>query len=317
MSKFIFNLLRFLIISLILYISLVIIWAEFGCKSFPKKNIQYELTIGGPIDSSGCINSYGHMFSRIKEINETKDIDLLFIGASQAYRGLDTRIFRSAGYTSFNLGSSNQTPLQSEILLKRYLKTLNPKKIIYVVYPEAFSVDGIESSLDIIANDRIDFDIIKLVLKQKNLKLFNTLIYAGYRDLFHLNERFKEPVNKGEDTYIEGGYVEKEVSYYCHRQFEESIWQFNKNQFHYFERCLDQIKKNNIKLVLVQAPTPKSFYSSIANNADFDNRMEKYGEYYNFNTILNLDDSLHFFDQFHLNQRGVDIFDQKLIEILH
>jgi hypothetical protein len=317
MSKFIFTLFRFLIISLILYVPLVIIWAEFDYNSFIKKNIQYELTIGEPIDSSGCINSYGHMFSRIKELKETKDIDLLFIGASQAYRGLDTRIFRSAGYRSFNLGSSNQTPLQSEVLLKRYLKKLNPKKIIYVVYPEVFSADGVESSLDIIANDRIDFDIIKLVLKQKNLKLFNTLIYAGYRDLFHLNKRFKEPIKKGEDTYIEGGYVEKVVAYYCHREFEESTWQFNKSQFHSFERSLDQIKKNNIKLVLVQAPTPKSFYSSITNNADFDSRMEKYGEYYNFNSILNLDDSLNFYDQFHLNQLGVEIFDQKLIEILH
>jgi hypothetical protein len=316
MSKFIFTIFRFLIFSLILYIPLVIIWAEFDRNSFIKKNIQYELSIGGPIDSTGKIDSYGHMFSRIREIKNFKNIDLLFIGASQAYRGLDTRIFTSAGYNSFNLGSSNQTPLQSEVLLNRYLKELNPKEIIYVVYPEVFSVDGVESTIDIIANDRIDFKIVKLVLKQKNLKLLNTLIYASYRDLFNLNRNFNEPVVKGKDTYIKGGYVEKELSYYGHHHFEKSTWEFNRSQFKAFESSLELIKENKIKLILVQAPTPKSFYSSQTNNADFDSMMKNYGEYYNFNNLVNLDDSLHFFDAFHLNQLGVKIFDEKLIELL-
>jgi hypothetical protein len=296
---------------------MVIIWAEFDRNSFIKKNMQYELTMSGPIDSTGTIDSYGHMFSRIKELKTFSDVDLLIIGSSQAYRGLDTRIFRSAGYNSFNLGSSNQTPLQSEVLLKRYLKELNPKEIIYVVYPEVFSVDGVESTLDIIANDRIDFKIAKLVLKQKNLKLINTLIYASYRDLLNLNKNLNEPVVKAKDTYIRGGYVEKELSYYGNRHFEKSTWEFNRTQFKAFERSLELIKEMKVKLILVQAPTPKSFYSSQTNNADFDSMMKNYGEYYNFNNLVNLDDSLHFFDAFHLNQLGVTIFDEKLIEMLH
>ena len=39
-------------------------------------------------------------------------------------------------------------------------------------------------------------------------------------------------------------------------------------------------------------------------------------EYYNFNTLLNLEDSLHFYDSHHLNQTGVERFNTKLIEIL-
>jgi hypothetical protein len=317
MSKFIYTLFRFLIFALIIYIPLVIFWAEIDYDSFIRKNIQYELTLGGPIDSTGCINSYGHMFSRIKELKTIKDIDLLFIGASQSYRGLDTRIFKRAGYHSFNLGSSNQTPLQSEILLKRYLDKLNPKEIIYVVYPEVFCVDGVESTLDIIANDRIDFKLIKLVLAQKNLKLINTLIYALYRELFNLNSNFKEPVTTGKDTYIEGGYVEKELSYYGFHHVEKSTWKFNHQQFKAFEKSINLIKERKIKYILIQSPTPKLFYSSQTNNADFDSLMKDYGEYYNFNNLVNLDDSLHFFDAFHLNQKGVEIFNEKLLDILN
>lgn len=46
------------------------------------------------------------------------------------------------------------------------------------------------------------------------------------------------------------------------------------------------------------------------------NNYGNYGNYYNFNEILDLNDSLYFFDKFHLNQKGVEIFDRKLIKIL-
>jgi hypothetical protein len=44
--------------------------------------------------------------------------------------------------------------------------------------------------------------------------------------------------------------------------------------------------------------------------------MRTYGVYYNFNELLELEDELHFYDEDHLNQSGVEIFSAKLIEIL-
>ena len=79
-----------------------------------------------------------------------KNVDVLFLGSSHAYRGFDPRIFRKRGYSSFNLGSSAQTPSQTKVWLKRYLKHLNPKIVIYEVYPGTFSSDGIEASLDLV-----------------------------------------------------------------------------------------------------------------------------------------------------------------------
>lgn len=315
MVNFIVKSIRFLIISLMVYIPLVIVWAEWDYESFIRKNVWYELNAAG-IDSVGNVNSYGHMFSRIKEARNTKNIDLLVIGASQAYRGFDTRLFREAGYQTFNLGSSNQTPLQTEVLLKRYLDTLNPDALIYVVYPEVFEVDGVESSLDLIANDKIDLGIVVLALKQGNLKLFNTIIYAGYRELFGLNARFKEPVQKGNDTYVAGGYVEKLLSNYAYHSYKSNTWNSNREQFKAFERSLNYIKERGINVILIQTPTPKAFYTSHTNNDWFDNRMEEYGDYYNFNNRIQLDDSLHFYDEFHMNQLGVEIFNKKLIELI-
>jgi hypothetical protein len=38
---------------------------------------------------------------------------------------------------------------------------------------------------------------------------------------------------------------------------------------------------------------------------------------YDFNTIINLDDTLHFYDSNHLNQKGVEVFNHSLISELH
>ena len=45
--------------------------------------------------------------------------------------------------------------------------------------------------------------------------------------------------------------------------------------------------------------------------------MRSYGlQYYNFNEIIQLDDSLDFYDAHHLNQNGVNKFNAKLKEVL-
>jgi len=315
MKKFLVTLICFAIFTFILYSLLVVVWAHSEYHSFLNKNIWTDINAKAK-DSTGLIESRGHMFSRIKELKETKDVDILFLGSSQAYRGFDPRIFDKAGYKTFNLGSSNQTPLQTELLIDRYLNQLNPKQIIFSIYPEVLEVDGIESTVDLMTNDNIKLSTCFLVAKQKNIKLTNTLIYAIYRDLFKQRNNFHEPIYKENDTYIGNGFVEKDLLYFKNTQFNESNWNFNNQQIKSLERIVKKIKKHNIELLLVQPPTPKAFYDSHSNNKEFDDQMIQYARYYNFNQIINLDDSLHFYDAFHMNQRGVEIFDKKLIELI-
>jgi len=97
-------------------------------------------------------------------------------------------------------------------------------------------------------------------------------------------------------------------------EYPTKHWEFNKEQFDSFEEILEMIKKRNIKLYLVNAPITPKLYASYDNNSEFDSLMNTYGEYYNFNEILSLDDSLFFFDSNHLNSEGVKNFDHKLID---
>ena len=64
---------------------------------------------------------------------------------------------------------------------------------------------------------------------------------------------------------------------------------------------------------MVQAPVTKSLYQLYGNNPEFDKEMRSLGEYYNFNSLVSLNDSLHFYDPDHLNSDGVKIFNKALI----
>ena len=304
MKKFLLSTTKFLLFSFILYTLILCVWGEY-CDQEYKKNINYKIGV------------YGHMHTRIKELHKTSNIDLLFLGSSHTYRGFDTRIFQGAGYNSFNLGSSAQTPLQTELLVNRYIKQLKPRIIVFEIYPKVFMLDGVESSIDLLANDKKDWAIAKMMLSQKNFKSLNTLIYASYRDWFGKDDDFKEPKRKRKDLYIPGGYVERDLEYYKHKKFKPYSMKIHEYQFEAFKRILNTLKDNNIEVILVQSPTAPNYYNSCRNNDEFENRIDSLNfEYINYNTILQLDDSLHFYDKDHMNQKGVDILNKQLVDYL-
>lgn len=302
MRKFIKTGILFLPLVLAMYIILVILIGELNIGVL-QKNLKY------------FVGAYGHTNTRIREVREQKNIDILFLGSSHAYRGFDTRIFDSAGYKSFNLGSNRQSPIQTELLLKRYIKNLHPKTIVYEVCPIAFSTDGVESTCDIISNDVVDFDALTMAFKQNNIKIYNTIIYSFYRQLLHKDDGFKEQIVKEDDTYISGGFVEKKLKFYQAEKIDENKKaELNETQMKSFKAIVELTKKEGINLILVQAPVTKATYQAYTNNDYFDHEMKQYSTYYNFNKIISLHDSLDFFDGHHLNQNGVIKFNQALIK---
>lgn len=302
MRKFLKAILLFIPFALIIYIIMVIIIGELNIGTL-QKNLKY------------FVAAYGHTNTRIKEVRNIKNVDLLFVGSSHAYRGFDTRIFAEAGYTSFNLGSNRQSPIQTELLLGRYLTRLKPKVLVYEVCPIAFSTDGVESTCDIISNDVVDLKAVKMAFKQNNIKIYNTLIYSFYRQLLHRDDHFIEEKVKDDDTYIQGGFVEKKIKYYTQEVVDSNRKaELNVIQKKSFEAVVAMAKANQIKLLLIQSPVTRATFNAYINNDYFDQEMAKYGTYYNFNQMITLHDSLDFFDGHHLNQNGVVKFNKMLIE---
>jgi len=309
MKSFFTKILSFAVFASIFYTVLLLIWGNFAPAMF-KPNIGYVL--GG----------YGNSFTRLKEVKQIDDIDILFSGPSHTYRGFDPRIFKKEGLNTFNLGTSSQTPIQTLTLVQRYLDQVQPKLVIYEVYPLTFMNDGVEASLDIVSNDANDLYSLHMALKTNNTKTYNTLLYASTRDLLRLNESFEEPIIKineirGDDTYIQGGYVHKETGFRDMRKITPQNITVGKKQLKAFEQILGKLKERKIDLILVYAPISNAMYSNLSGQPAFDSLMSTYAPYYNFNEIMNLNDSLHFYDRHHLNQAGVDLFNDKLIEIIN
>ena len=300
MKSFVKHSIAFLGFSFFIYFILIFLWGS-AMPIWLNSNLIYK-------------QRGGHLHSRLAEINKHQNIDVLFLGSSHAYRGFDTRIYKEHGIHSFNLGSSSQAPVQSLLLLKKHIDNLQPKQIVFEVCPQSLSSDGIESALDIISNGKIDFQTIKMAIELNHIKVYNTLIYSSIRQLLNLDQEFVEAKRIGKDTYISGGYVQRDdVQFEYQKPLEKNI---NPKQMIAFKKLVNWVKSKDIELILVQAPVTTTEYNSYADNAGFDKLMQDYSSYYNFNNLITLDDSLHFYDSHHLNQLGVETFNADLVDLL-
>ena len=176
--------------------------------------------------------SNSFLYQRVREAEQYKNSDVLVLGASHAYREIDPTIFKNKGYKLFNLGSSSQTPLQTRILLNRYLSTLNPHVILYEVYPEVFCMDGVESALDLISNDRVELDFLTMSLAIHDIKPYLSLIYSYFRQVFALDAHKSIPDTLSGDMYVSGGFVRKKMEMFNPPdKFTLVSWEINQIQW--------------------------------------------------------------------------------------
>lgn len=304
MKKFIISLLKFSLFAFVFYIIALSLWSWI-MPPFMAKNVR------------NCIGCYGHLNTRIKEIPQYKNIDILVLGSSHAYRGFDPRVFKKHGISMFNLGSSAQTPVQTNILLNQYLVELNPKLVVMEVYSGALEMDGVESSLDLAANNKIDENYLETLPYIKNLNTYNSTIYGGFRNLLKLNESFVEDSVQGIDRYVKGGYVESEFIKNKILSLKSSHWKLNPTQLEFLERNIELLKEKNIPFVLVQTPITNYKYDSKLNNKEIENNLAKLGKFKNFQKDLPLNDTIDFYDSNHLNQQGVEKFNEFFLKYLN
>ena len=310
MSRFFKNIVLFLPFAVLMYLVFITIWGGF-VPQFLRRNM---------VAPQGLHFTY----ERLQEVKTMTDIDILFTGNSRTYRSFDTRIFREAGLNTFNLGTSAQTFLQTEMLLKRYLQQLNPRLVVVEVSFVSFTVDGLQSAMDIIANDVHDRYAWQMMRHYNDIRLYNTWLYSTIWNFMRRNripwgiDTFQKNLYarlRGADTYIPGGFVEKELRHFRWVRYRSTYLDFREDMFEALERTLELIRQNGSHIMLVQVPYTQGIFNSIANRDYFDERMRSHNvPYYNFNRFMPLDDALHFYDAVHLNQTGAEIFSTAFAE---
>lgn len=303
MKKFIINILKFLGFIIPAYIVLLFFWSFF-MPQFLAKNVRNKIA------------AYGHLFTRVHEIKTHKNPDILFIGSSHSYRGFDPRVFSKMGYTTFNLGSSSQSPINSKALLHQYLTEINPKFVVYEICGETLETDGVESSLDLLSNNKIDENAFEMAISLNNIRTYNTLIYNYLRQKIGFNKFVSEPKKQNGNQYISGGYVESKYSKNPLHEEKKGKWNLIEKEIDILKENISFLKKNKIPFILVQTPISKKMYESKTNNKETEMLLSKLGKFKNFQGEIPLNDTIDFYDSNHLNQEAVVKFNLKFIDYL-
>lgn len=302
---------RFLSKILVFFLPLPLIWlaAVFVYGTFVPPDLQKNIRYA----SAG-----GYGFSRFAEADTTKNVDMLVLGSSHAYRGFDPRIFAEHQIRMFNLGSSSQRALQTKYLLNKYIDDFSPKLVIYEVSAMNLMGDGLESALDLCYSvEEPDKELFSMIMEVGQVKGYNTFLFAMLKSLGEKTKK-KEQRMHG-DRYIRGGYVETREVIKDKRELHtpgnaEKLELQESKHVPAFEESLKALKESNIPVILVQAPVSEAEYKNVSNQDELDRYFSSFDgvPYYNFNKILSLEDSC-FIDPHHLNQRGVEEFNRALI----
>ncbi|HTF21725.1 MAG TPA: hypothetical protein VK658_26785 [Chryseolinea sp.] len=305
--KFIFDLAKFSMVACAGYVFLVLFIGDLAIRQHILpitllKNIHFKYGIKG------------RTLERLAEAQTRAEVDILFLGSSHSFTGFDPRIFQRHGYSTFNLGTNSQTPLQSRYLIERYLNELSPKLVVYEAYPSMLCSDGVESALDILSNEQWEKQSLQLVTNHRNIKVINTALFSFYMQVAHPNNQ-KGSSSSG-DVYVGYGYVEPEPKHYHPKPIPSEQWQINENQVNALKEFRSFIVAHHIPCIAVQAPISNTLRNARTNEAEFDARMESIGIYVNFNKRLQLLDTVHFADNNHLNKVGVNEFNNKFISWL-
>lgn len=300
MRKFISKLVLFVVFYIFFYVLFLVL---IGISNIKIKNMNFYYFKPDPL------------LLRIEEIKQFDSLKILFLGSSRGDYGFDTRIFNAHGLKSYNFSSRAQTPVQTAYLYNRYAKDKDIDLIVFEVNPNIFSNKGIEASCYLINNNTIDYEMIKLVLKTKHPMVYNAFVFRSLQSLF----RHKLSCDENVGGYIKGtGHSSTIKTNDNYRQvFKSDSVIFNETQIAAFKKMISMFNDQNRKYLLVQAPITKKYYTSLLGNGKFDSLMSSLGEYYNFNNLISLDDSLDFSDYNHLNDKGAAKFNKALIELLN
>lgn len=262
----------------------------------------------------------GDAFLRFREIQHRKNVDVLFMGSSHCFRSFDPRVFLRHNLTSFNMGSRAQTPLNSYYLLRKHIGRLRPRLVIVETYYEMFGLDGTESLCEMAENIPLESNIWQTAVSIRKIGAVNVLL-TRVMDLDHESLASVSAALPDHDSYVGSGYVETRADYKGNWNMNSHRIAINSRQFEYLKRILRLASDHGSCVVLVTQPLPGITRDAILNRAEVSQRISDVArdvdvEFLDFNDETFLDEEEYYFDYHHLNQRGVEIFNERLLQEL-
>lgn len=269
---------------------------------------------------------YSFVGTKVREALNYGPVDILFVGTSASDYGLDVELLQANGFRVFNWASQRQSPLQTQLILKRYLPLLKPKLVVYEVAITELGKWSVknESSLNFVYHLPPDLSLLKMILQQRYVQGINTWLFYRFTRLHDPSASMARRIRIMD--YVPGGGQRFPVQHFD-RVNDRDIYRFVRPldgepfmvhplQHRKLLENIRLIQKHDIPVVFIAAPASPYVKEYISAPNEFDAYMKTLGEYYNFSNIMDLDEYLYFNDPVHLNVIGAELFTEKLIETL-
>lgn len=262
---------------------------------------------------------YAFTGTKMKEAETYGPVDILFVGPSTTDYALDVEQLTAAGFRIFNWATQAQSPVQTHYVLKRYLPILKPKLVIYDIAPFTtgdWMLRG-DATLNLLLHLYPDWALLKMALQERYVLGLNTWLF--YRFSPHGKALDRDARNYPFPLrYVPGGGQRIPIHHFAvpATPHPPDGNFFDPLQKQKFIKNVEMLKEQDIPFVFITVPTTTYHYREVLRQADFEAVLRSFGEYYNFNEIMELDDTFHFADQMHLNTIGSEVFTRTLMDVL-
>lgn len=255
----------------------------------------------------GLVWKGGFSYDRFREFNPEGKYDILVFGSSRANRGIDPRSFERAGYSIYNLGTDDQTPINTCVMVKEFVKKNNCRLVLLDVYDKVFSQNPLESNSDLIQNMHNDGDAFKMTLAAGDLRAVNQF---GVR----LMLKNQQPEYKAETDLYKGFRGLDEPFHYS----KDSYYYFSMpKHLHAFDETLKYLASINVPVLVTCQPLPKMPMKHNAFVRDIQPILKKYNlTLYDFTDDRALVNPSGFADMSHLNSDGAKRYSDFLADSL-
>lgn len=289
------------------------------------------------------------LYTEYDSLNDNKNIDLVFLGTSHAYRTFNTNYFdQKLRLNSYNFGTSQQTLPGSYYVLNEILKTNKPKQVVFELTYTCFSdkehnplksvilYQYMKPSLDKYKYLFTDFDLEKIFYALVPAYCFREYLTSeDIADKIKLKSTEEYKTYDPAVTYTSTEWMEEKGFVYTDMEFPEGWigkrepepWleeSMNSKYVEYFYKIIDLCREKDIELIFVTSPSPKGSLLEVGNyeeiNKYFTDIAKKENiDYYDLNLlrqeIMNLPDNMYY-DTTHVNGKGANIVSDVFSRIL-
>jgi len=272
---------------------------------------------------------------------ENNSVDIVFLGSSHANSSFDTEVFYNiTGNTSFNLGSSSQTPANGYHILREFLKRQNPRILVQEIYWDVMTEDIEVSAVNSqhLTYMRPGANGAAIFFNTLSPKEKETFIMKGLNPFYRLKgitirklSSRSEVVEDFQTIQYKGRGFRPYMITANGDRINEVIERLNnfsgysEEQIAYLQRTIDLAQSRGMKVILVMAPIMPEVFNGLSCYDEVEQVSREIArdnniDYIDFNILIKNKEinipSDYFGDEHHVNYKGAIILSTYLAKYI-